>query len=172
MKKINSIVTILIFITFSSCTAYHEIIVREDGSANANLYMNSSDKAIMDSYYQIEIISNIDTNSIIAGCVLFKINNIDSLGNYLPLHPPGFFRFSMKGDTLFITDGHTNAFKHKDLFCCGVTMLIKFEKDIHFFESSNRHVRLNDKNTIMINKTRTQLIKGKKRIAVKIVLVN
>ena len=86
-----------------------------------------------------------------------------SLGYYLPLHPPGFFRFRMDSNTLIVTGGHTKAFKRDDLFCCGIDINIMFNSDILSIESSNGNAKKIDNRTVLIRRSRRQLIKGKKK---------
>lgn len=167
ITRLIKIVFLLNMLT--SCTANHFITVRENGSAIVDIDRDYS-IAELNKYYQSNVISNIDTNVCFASRVKFEISNIDSLGKYLPFHTPDFFWFRMVGDTLIVSDGHTNAFKYEDLFCCAVSMLIKFDKDIQNFESANSIARKKDKNTVLIMKSRKQLIKGKKKLDVKIII--
>jgi len=150
----------------TSCSANYFITVKHDGSASVNI---DSDFKDINRYYQSGVISDIDTTVDNHARVTFEIKDIDSLGAYLPFHPSGFFKFDMQGDTLTITDGHTQAFKQNDLFCCAVFMLVKFDNEIEKIESASRHARKKDKKTILIKKLRRQLIKNKKHINVKII---
>jgi hypothetical protein len=47
-------------------------------------------------------------------------------------------------------------------------MYVKFENEIQGVESANRHARKKDKETVLIKKSRRQLIINKKQINVKI----
>jgi hypothetical protein len=151
----------------TSCSTSYFISVRQDGSAKVNTDKDY-DLTVIKRYYKSNIISNIDTFNSLDRRVSFVISDIDSLGNYLPFHPPGFFRFNMKEDTLTITDGHTNAFRDNHWSCCAVYMSLKFDKEIQSIESVNRVVRKKDEKTVLIKKSRKQLIRGKKKVNVKI----
>jgi hypothetical protein len=165
MKRQLIILTILILLT--SCSANYFITVKHDGTATVNIDRDSDSKDI-NRYYQSGVISNIDTTFDNHARVTFEITDIDSLGTYLPFHPSGFFKFDMQGDTLTITDGHTQAFKQNDLFCCGVFMFIKFDNEIQQVETANRLAMKKEKKTVLIKKSRRQLIKNKRQINVKI----
>lgn len=166
-SKMNTqnILIVVVLILMTSCTANYLITVRENGSAIVNIDRDFDLKDI-NRYYKSNIISNIDTNVNLASRVTFEISSIDSLGTYLPFHPPGFFRFRMNGDTLIVTDGNTNAFKFEDPFCCGLFMSIKFDKDILSVKSVNRNASQKDKRTILIGRSRRQLIKSKRKLDV------
>lgn len=157
------LIIVVVLIMLTSCTANYFITVRENGSAIVDVDRDYS-LAELNKYYQSNVISNIDTNVYFPNRVTFEISSIDSLGLYLPFHQPDFFHFNMDGNTLIVTDGHANAFKHEDLFCCSVFMFIKFDKNILNIESVNRQAKQKDPRTVLIKKARRQLIKGKNRL--------
>ncbi len=157
---------IIVSCIMASCGAGYQITVQDDGSASVNIenHPNLKNKR----YSRSDVISKIDTTK--EGRVTIEISNIDSLGNYLPLHPPGFFRFNMEENTFKIKDGYTDPFSFNHWSCCGISIIIEFENDIKRIESPNRLPRQKDKRTVLIRKTRRQFIKGKKKIDVKIIL--
>lgn len=157
MIKIVTILTILSLLT--SCTANYFITIRQDNTATVDIDRDY-DLSDIDRYNLSDIITSVDTN---AGRVKFDISNIDSIGNYLPFHPKGFVQFKMVNNLLTITDGNTKAFKSNNCFCCAMGITIKFEKDIEVFETANKRTKKKDNKTIVIYKTRRQLIKGKKK---------
>ncbi len=159
MKKY--IITILTCFVLSSCFVQQNINIRSDGSALINTQLGS-DTSIITKYYRSNIIYNIDTNIYFRSSVQFEISNIDSIGQYLPNPSPGFFRFRIDSNKLIITDGHTKAFKDDYPFCCTVDMQIKFDNDI-IVKSANRSARKDGKKSVLIKRTRRQLIKGKKK---------
>lgn len=165
---LQKVFIVIISCVMVSCGAAYEISVQHDGSASVIMgnYPCFKNKR----YSQSNAFTIIDTTE--GGRVTIEISNIDSLGNYLPLHPPGFFRFNMDGNTFKIQDGFTKPFKINDWFCCGLYIFIEFENDIKKIESPNRLLRQKDKRTVLIKKTRRQFIKGKKKIDVKIILEN
>jgi hypothetical protein len=120
-------------------------------------------------YYQSEIISDIDTN-VTGSRIEYTINRIDSLGLYVPYHPPGFFRFNGGENSLTITDGYGFPFKHNHWACCSIYMEISFNRDIQDIKISSGRVKKKNSKTVQIFKSRRQLIKGKKKIDVTIIL--
>src|SRR5688572_21225173 len=96
---LRQIMNLITLIMLASCTESYILHVRKDGSATAEAdrdynspdiskFHNTTD---VTKYFKSAIISNIDTSSF--GRIKFDIKSIDSLGFYLPLHPPGFIQF-------------------------------------------------------------------------------
>lgn len=157
----------LVCCIFTSCTANHLITLQNDGSARISV--DRDKPADIARYYQSEIISDIDTN-VTGWRVDYVISTIDSLGMYLPYHPPGFFRFNLEGNSLTITDSNRNPFKDSHGSCCHVYMEIKFNRDIRDIKIVSGRVKKKNARTVQTFKTRRQLIKGKKKTDVTIIL--
>lgn len=158
---------LLVCSILTSCTANYLITLRNDGSAKINV--DREDHADINRYYQSEIISDIDTN-VTGGRIEYTISNIDSLGLHLPYHPPGFFRFNLEENSLTITDSNRNPFKDNHGSCCSVYMEIRFNRDIRDIKIVSGRVKKKNARTVQIFKTRRQLIKGKKKTDVTIIL--
>ena len=158
---------LLLFSLMTSCTASYLITVGRDGSAKISV--DRDKPADIARYYQSEIISDIDTN-VTGWRVEYVISTIDSLGLHLPYHPPGFFRFNLEGNSLTITDSNRNPFKDNHGSCCSVYMEIRFNRDIRDIKIVSGRVKKKNARTVQIFKTRRQLIKGKKKTDVTIIL--
>lgn len=165
MLRLIIIVTISILLV--SCTAVYNINVRKDGTAFVKTDRDA-DSMYINRFYLSNIISDIDTIGDSASPIRFEISNIDSLGNYLPIHPPGFFRFDMEEDTLIITDGHTVPFKVNHWSCCNIYMYIISDKDIQSVELVSGYVKKVNERTIEIFRGRNHLVKGKNKTDVRI----
>lgn len=157
MKRLVIIVTLSTFL--SSCGAGYIINVKNDGSASVSM-TRDLDTSHVNIFFNSDIISNIDTN---ASWVYFDISNIDSLGEYLSNHPPGFFELRMDSTTFTLTEGHTKAFKTSHKLCCSVQMSVTFDRDILYIESENSQPKQKDERSIEVFRSRRQLIKGKKK---------
>lgn len=165
----NLIILLVYLFTITSCSVNHYITISKDGSALVNVDKDY-DKSIIENYYRSELISNIDTN-LIAGRVIFEISNVDSLGKYLPYHKSGFFSFKKEKNVVIISDSHTNAFRVKSLFCCHMTVVLKFQDGIQSLESNeNNKIKVKKNGVLIITKTRRQLLRERKKINLTIVL--
>ncbi|MBN2729810.1 MAG: hypothetical protein JXR53_11365 [Bacteroidales bacterium] len=160
---------LIIFLSFvlSSCTTIYLITVKQDGSAIADVGVDY-DLSIIEKHYQSDIISEVDTFSQIRES--FEINMIDSLGNYLPFLPIGFFQFNMNGDTLIITGGHTIPSRGEDKLCCNIDMLLTFEQEIDLISKQGGHVKKQSKNSVFISIPRRKILKEKENLGVVILL--
>ena len=150
-----------------SCTTNYIITVRQDGSATADVGIDYN-LSIVERHFQSEIITKVDTSSQIRE--IFEISKIDSLGNYLPFLPPGFFQFNMKGDTLIITDGHTSPFRGEDKLCCSIDILLIFEQKIEIISKKGGYVKKKSENSLFIFRSRREIIKGGENLEVIILL--
>jgi len=157
MKRL-AFITLLIGFLLSSCSVGYTVNIHQDGSAFVRTIVDS-DKSTLTRYSQADLIYNIDTNGY---QIEFEIKNIDSLGYYLPTIYPDFFRFRVDSGKLIITDGYTKPFRNDNPFCCAVYMQIKFDNDI-IVKSANRSARQDGKKSILIKRTRRQLLKGKRK---------
>ncbi|MBU1719585.1 MAG: hypothetical protein KKA07_10995 [Bacteroidetes bacterium] len=143
--------------------------MQQDGAALVNTSRDYDINEIS-RYYQSAVIFNIDTSVGSGTIISFEISTIDSLGYYLPYHPPGYFQFKMEGDTFTVKNGYSAAFKKNHWSCCSMNMYIKFSGDIQKIKLVSGKAKKKGKRTIRVFRTRKQLIKGKKKIDLTITL--
>ena len=162
---LKQVAVLFLFIFMTSCTATYYINVRQDGSAVVNVDRNYP--SVLDKYFQSSVICKIDTTNE-GDRVEFEISNIDSLGNYLPLHPPDFFHFNLNNKILTITNGDKHPFVNEHWSCCSINMLIKFSSSIEYIKTKNRRIHKEDNNTVFVGVTRKQLKNEKNKLNVTI----
>lgn len=155
---------VFMLILFSSCTAAYEITVHENGSATIGTPGTSRSEIIP--YYQSDMITRIDTTEFIT----YDIVNIDSLGNYLPYFQNGFFQFSLDSNTLKVSDGHGNAFKEDNWYCCGLNMTLIFEEDIVEVQSDYRRLDKKNSRVVYFWKAPKHFKKKKNQIRFKVIM--
>ena len=154
----------------ASCTENYHITVRQDGSTKASVDRNlisynesqSYNSSDVDKHYKSKIISNIDTT--IHGRITFDISTIDSLGYYLPLHPPGLLKFKMENGRLTISEENTTPPNSSECYCCHMLMEINFDRNISEIKSTYLHAKKKNSRTVKISKPLRHFIYGKKKI--------
>jgi hypothetical protein len=152
---------------FMSCTATYNVTVHADHSATVQTI--GLDSADLVRYSSSPMISGLDTNE--AG-IVFKVNTVDSLGNYLSPLQAGFIQFRMDSTSLTITEGNGNVFKENPAgrACCHVSMDIQFEQDVKAVNSPNTSAVVSDTNQIHISRDNKELRKGKDKLNVTVEL--
>lgn len=93
---------------FISCTSTLEISISQSGNTTIKTdYTDSYIRALNKS----NIVYDIDTSS--QNHVIFRIKDIDSIGNYLPFHNSNFLEVKNYGDSIIIKTNQTQATKSK-----------------------------------------------------------
>lgn len=165
IKKKIGFITLLIIMT--SCFASHRYSIKTSESAKVNVDRDPSYNLM--NLYNSDIITNVDTN-FAGGRVAFEIRNVDSLGSYLPLHPSGFFNFSMEGNTFIMSYGHGKAFWSNHWSCCTVGFEIEFDKNIQYIKRSKGKAPKIKDNSFYFTISRKELVKRKTSDTITVVL--
>lgn len=147
----------------SSCSTNHFVYLKSDGTARVSA---DFDIDLIQRIEKSEIISNIDTSKYRTE---FTINDIDSIGNYMPFHKTGFLKFQNFGDSITISTGHTNPYQKKIKSCCHLFIRIRTEKPMEAYKANGKKIRKKKAKKyhgIWLRQTINQQMKGKKNINV------
>lgn len=104
----------------SSCSSTYFIVLRENDSAKVITEIGH-DNSYVNKLNASPIISNVNVGN---QQVSFEINSIDSIGNYLTYHNPGFITFQNYEDSIIVQSGKTFPFANNIKSCCHITLRI------------------------------------------------
>ena len=161
LKKAFVFMSTMLALISVSCTSSMIIKLNSDESAS---FSSNSKPIDYERYLNSNIIYNIDSTS---SMFSFDIQNIDSLGYYLPLLEPGFFLFKTNRNVLIIKDNQTeHVFSNKDKSCFGINFIINSKNEL-IIKTPSEFVK-EKKNHISIIKSKKQLLARRKKIDVEI----
>lgn len=152
---------LLIFSTFLACTVPYDIVI--DNEQNSAIITTETvlENEISE-FCKSEIITIIDTSYF---NLIYKIENIDSIGNYLPELEKGFYQFELINNILTITDGNTNSVYKKEYGGKpSIQIEIVFESDIEILKCINEKVEVVNNNTIKFYRPKQHMLNPKKRM--------
>jgi hypothetical protein len=157
----------MIFISFGfySCTSSHFVLLKSNGTAQIDTDIDP----------EFNLIEKIKTSNIITDFdsanyrIQFTINNIDSIGNYMPFHKSGYLNFQDMNDSISVSTGNTKPYDTKHWSCCHLLIRIRTEEPMDAFKQNGKKIRKkkSKKNGgIFLSQTMRQQLKGKKQINV------
>jgi hypothetical protein len=127
-----------LIVILSSCGASHSILIKTDGSAIVQSMEYTGDSLKM---VKSPMITDFGRKNDIFE---FKINNIDSMGNYMgDIFNSGYFNFKYYADSLVICNNNNLPLRTRwdKWYCCGYTMTMTSDKPIVAVRSKSKGVR-------------------------------
>lgn len=166
-----STLSFLLISSLSSCVTRHSVTLHSDRSAfvsSVGTFQNTSHKWDRRSYYDAEVIRDVDTSQIhgLGQGHHFIINDLDSLGNHLATFNPGHIVFSLQNEELVIRSQNGIPLR-KGWSRCDLTLYI--EQGIKGVHSSNK-VRHIGPNIISLKIPRRLLEKRQNAIDIRVLL--
>lgn len=166
-----STLSFLLISSLSSCVTRHSVTLHSDRSAfvsSVGTFQNTSHKWDRRSYYDIEVIRDVDTSQIhgLGQGHHFIINDLDSLGNHLATFNPGHIVFALKSYELVILSQNGVPLR-KGWNRCDLILFI--EQGIKEVRSTNK-VRQSGPNIISFKVSRRILEKRPSAIDITILL--
>lgn len=152
-----------LIIGLCSCTTNHFVLIKSDGTARID---TDFDTTLIKRIERSRIITNIDTSNY---RTKFTIDNIDSIGQYIPFHKPGFLKFDNYGDSISITTGNNEPYKIKQGSCCHLAIRIRTEEPMEAFKANGKKIRRKTSKNyhgIWLSQSIRQQMKSRKNIDV------
>jgi hypothetical protein len=149
----------------SSCSTTHSVVLHNNG--NASIYSEAGDgNSFIHRLHNSDVILNIDSSP--GERVRFDITSIDSIGNYLPHHQPGFLEFKNFGDSIVVLSGNKEPYANATNPGVHLTLRIQTDADLEAFDLTGKPIKFKTGryNTgLWLCQTRRAQKKGKKRIS-------
>lgn len=163
-EKMKTLFKILILgVVVYSCTTNHFVMLKSDGTAQIE---TDFDMGLINRLEESTITSDLDTSN---HRVKFTIDNIDSIGQYLPFHNSGFLKFQNYGDSISITTGNNDPYVNKMESCCHLAIRIRTELQMEAYKKNGKKIRREKSKNyhgIWLSQTIRQQVKGRKNIDV------
>ena len=152
----------MISASLTSCTVNHFVQLKSDGSAIVETDYDEEIETKIQKSFTANQFSFDSTNF----RMTFKIDDIDSIGNYLPIQNSGFLKFKNYGNSILIKSGAVEPYNSDPKFCCHIMLRITSEQPMFAINRNGRKIKYkNGKNSgFWISQTLRQQIKNKKNI--------
>ena len=150
---------LLFFICLLSCTSLYKVEIKNDNSAIVESELPFGAKEIQ-KFTQSELITILDTTEEYK--LKFKIESIDSLGNYLEGFPSGILDFEINKEVLTISSGNGLDLKNSGFYKSDLLILIQHRTDFNLIELDKKSCKKINDSTIRIFRTPSQIKKQEK----------
>lgn len=160
--------SILFLIALPSCTGTYRIQLLQNGGADVS-QPYPFEKTNLEKYFDSTVISELDTSGY---NMTFKIEKVDSLGEYLSLLNPELVKFSIKKDTLsiYFSDIHPFTKEYPEGF--RVYFNIICDRKIKEIISSDLKTVMKDDYSVEFALTKRQMLARNRRHLVVHVVMN
>lgn len=159
---IKSLYIITVLLIFSSCTYNLKVTMHQDSSAT--IKTNLVHVSELDKLNASKIIHDItlDTTIMISS---FRIDDIDSLGSYLPGYlPQGFFQFNLDQNSLQFSDSHVDTPSSSIQKTIHHYLIeIESERRIKHVEVTSGRIKILENNNVQILRSRRSIKSGKQK---------
>ncbi|MBD99207.1 MAG: hypothetical protein CMO34_05125 [Verrucomicrobia bacterium] len=148
-----------------SCTSNINVVIKSENSAivESEFPLGPKEKK---KFTQSKLITILDT---VNNKLKFKINSIDSLGNYLQGFPKGVIRFITDKDTLTVNSGNAINYRETNVLKSHLYLTIQSKNDINPIHFDKKFVKKIENNSIRITKTPNQLKDQKRKLLIKMI---
>jgi hypothetical protein len=127
--------TILLML-LTSCSTTHFVVLQDDGTAKVitDIGLDDSFVARLKSSKEVTDLNSSD------GRVSFRLNSIDSIGNFLPYHQTGYLEFRNYSDSIVVQTLANNTEVTSTDVCCNFSLRILPVDSFDAYDESGKRI--------------------------------